>query len=66
MTPPVFVFPKHLFELTPLEKRVIELGVCPRCHKRSLATERKASGLEWSFCSDCARAYVLNLDAEES
>jgi hypothetical protein len=57
------VLPSHLFTLTPLERRVVTLGICPSCHTRTLKENPRvdpARGL--SQCERCSKVYVLNPD----
>lgn len=45
--------------MTKLQQQVVEAGVCPKCHKRTLRLRHEAVGMEFEQCEKCLRVYVL-------
>ena len=56
---PVFPTVKVLSELA---LRLVQLGICPICHKRTLTLHPLSEGYLSAQCSECGRMYI---DAEE-
>lgn len=46
-----------------LETRVAELGVCTKCHKKTLREKHADEWMRWSQCETCLTIYVLPLEA---
>ena len=45
--------------MRPLEERVAKLGVCPRCHKKTLRLYYTGADLDWFQCDQCLHVYML-------
>lgn len=45
--------------MTPLQSQVAELGVCPKCHSKTLV-EKHNDGefIKWDQCSMCLNVYA--------
>jgi hypothetical protein len=43
----------------PLQERVVESGVCPKCHTKTLASKHVGGEIEWFQCSTCLNVYGL-------
>jgi ribosomal protein L40E len=42
-----------------LQERVVEHGICPKCHKKSLQSKYIGGEMEWFQCSICLNVYAL-------
>ena len=43
----------------PLQERVIERGICSKCHTKTLQSKHVAAEMEWFQCSGCNTVYCL-------
>ena len=50
--------------MSPLQERVSLLGVCPYCHKKTLARKHEQADMAFDQCADCLRIYVVNADQQ--
>ena len=42
-----------------LQQRVAGIGVCPRCHTKTLRLRHETLGMEFEQCESCLTVYVL-------
>ena len=45
--------------MTPLQQRVAEAGVCPKCHTKTTTLRHEAEGMSFEQCTDCLTVWVL-------
>jgi ssDNA-binding Zn-finger/Zn-ribbon topoisomerase 1 len=43
----------------PLQERVVGLGVCPKCHTKTLRPKYEAEGMQFNQCDRCFTVYVV-------
>lgn len=43
----------------PLQERVVGLGVCPKCHTKTLEPKHEAEGMQFNQCHQCLTVYVV-------
>lgn len=46
----------------PLQERVIGLGLCPKCHTKTLRQGLEAEGVQFCQCERCLIVYVIASD----
>lgn len=51
--------PIELIEMSALQNKVAELGMCPICHKKSLVAIHTTTDWAYSQCNICGRVIVL-------
>jgi hypothetical protein len=42
-----------------LQERVVGLGLCPKCHTKTLRPVHEAEGMQFNQCSRCLTVYVV-------
>lgn len=47
----------------PLQERVVGLGLCPKCHTKTLAAKYAAEEMQFNQCSRCGTVYVTHLNS---
>lgn len=52
-------FPIRLALSTPLEDQVANLGVCPKCHTKTLELKHVGGACDWHQCSKCRTVFAL-------
>lgn len=52
-------FPLRFAVLTPLQDRVANLGVCPKCHAKTLELKHVGGGCDWHQCRKCITVFAL-------
>ena len=45
--------------MTQLQQRVAEMGVCPKCHAKTLRLRHETLGMEFEQCDKCLTVFVL-------
>lgn len=51
-----------LFEfatMTPLQEQVVEHGVCPKCHTKTLVCKSMDTEAAWDQCTTCNTVYCV-------
>jgi hypothetical protein len=46
----------------PLQERVVGLGVCPKCHTKTLEPKHEGAGMQFNQCGRCLTVYVVELN----
>jgi hypothetical protein len=49
---------RSTFEMHPLQERVVQNGVCPGCHTKTLRQCVNGNGYRWQVCDTCNHAYL--------
>lgn len=47
--------------MTQLQERVASLGVCPRCHSKTLRASHQTLEIDFEQCEKCLTVYVLSV-----
>lgn len=45
--------------ITPLQEKAMLLGICPKCHKKTLKSKHMAAEIDWHQCSVCLSVFAM-------
>lgn len=49
---------RSIWEMTPLQEQTTRLGVCGKCHKKTLRPIVNGNGYRWQECTSCGVCWV--------
>lgn len=49
---------RSVYTMSPLEERVTALGVCSKCHEKTLRPIVNGNGYRWQQCSKCLTCFA--------
>ena len=47
--------------MSPLQERVVGIGMCPKCHAKTLRPVHAAEGMQFDQCGRCLNVYVVEV-----